>query len=620
MLATLGSSFLFLALTAALLQGLGVFSPKHIPPQHTRRFAQACFVATAAAFFTLMYGYITSDFSLENVFQNSHTKKPLLYKISGVWGNHEGSMLLWMLILAGYGAWYARRPLTTALQHTTTALLGCINTGILLYILGVSTPFITLFPTPKQGQDLNPLLQDPALALHPPFLYLGYIGFAVPYALALAALLKRAAPTEWTTSLLRYTLAAWSFLTIGIGLGSFWAYYELGWGGWWFWDPVENASLLPWLAGLTLIHAAIITHKKQALQSWTLLLALLTFSLSLVGTFLVRSGLLTSVHSFASDPTRGLFMLVLIVLTIGTGLLIYALRAPKLARGNPVELYTPAGGMLLGNVLLITSCGTVLLGTLYPLLLEAVGNSTISVGAPYFEATFVPLMLPLLGLMALAPLLGSGRKNYLKLALATVLGGVALCLYFQPPTIMAAAGFILAAAVTFTAIFSYTKQRTLSFSLAHGGMALAIIGMITASTLQQTKTFTLEQGQSADFNGYTLTLNSIESAVIGTYQTVIAKVDVYQGTRFQATLAPEKRFYFARQMMTSEIGLYGKGLSDLYLILGESQKEADGTIKYWSFQVLYNPFIRLIWLGLLLSALGAVLGIRKRIVSQPNIL
>ncbi|MDX1424463.1 MAG: heme lyase CcmF/NrfE family subunit, partial [Kiloniellales bacterium] len=369
----------------------------------------------ATAFLALMQAYVVSDFSVLNVAQNSHSAKPLLYKITGVWGNHEGSMVLWILILALFGAAVALfgGNLPETLKARVLAVQAWIAAGFLLFTILTSNPFARLVPAPADGADLNPLLQDPGLAFHPPMLYTGYVGFSIAFSFAIAALIEGKVDAAWARWVRPWTLVAWSFLTAGIALGSWWAYYELGWGGWWFWDPVENVSFMPWLMGTALLHSAIVVEKRDALKVWTILLAILTFSLSLIGTFIVRSGLLTSVHAFATDPERGLFILILLCLTIGGSLALFAWRAPALKSGGLFDPISREGALVLNNLLLATACATVFLGTLYPLFVEALGGAKISVGEPYFNATFVPIMVPLVVAMAVGPLLPWKRADLL---------------------------------------------------------------------------------------------------------------------------------------------------------------------------------------------------------------
>src|SRR6516162_9035675 len=417
MIAELGHYALVLALALALVQacvpmiGARKDDPVLMAVAGPTAVAQFCFVAIAFAALTMCY--VRSDFSVVNVFENSHSAKPLIYKLSGVWGNHEGSMLLWVLILALFGALVALfgNNLPVTLKATVLAVQGFLAATFHLFILVTSNPFARLVPAPFEGRDLNPILQDVGLAVHPPMLYLGYVGFSITFSFAIAALIEGRIDPAWARWVRPWTLAAWMCLTCGIAIGSFWAYYELGWGGWWFWDPVENASLMPWLAGTALLHSAVVMEKREALKVWTVLLAILTFSLSLIGTFLVRSGVITSVHAFASDPTRGIFILAILIGFIGGALALFAWRAPLLRQGGLFAPISREGALVLNNLLITTACATVFVGTLYPLALEALTGEKISVGAPFFNLTFAPLFIPLLIAVPFGPLLPWKRAD-----------------------------------------------------------------------------------------------------------------------------------------------------------------------------------------------------------------
>ncbi|MGH6719239.1 MAG: heme lyase CcmF/NrfE family subunit, partial [Alphaproteobacteria bacterium] len=457
MIAELGHFALILALLVALVQAtIPLFGAARGDPNLMAvapSAAVAEFALIAVAFIALMHAYVVSDFSVANVFENSHSLKPMLYKVAGLWGNHEGSLVLWMLMLTLFGAGVALAGgnLPPAFKARVLAVQAMIGTGFLAFMVTTSNPFLRLDPAPLEGRDLNPLLQDPGLAFHPPFLYLGYVGLSITFSFAVAALIEGRVDAAWARWVRPWTLAAWCALTLGIAMGSWWAYYELGWGGFWFWDPVENASFMPWLAATALLHSAMVVEKRNALKSWTILLAIVAFSLSLMGTFLVRSGVLTSVHAFATDPTRGVFILALLVVAIGGSLALYAVRAPTL---RPEGVFAPLsreGGVVLNNLLLAAACAGVLLGTLYPLLLGAVGGGTVSVGPPYFERVFVPIMVPLIVAMAAGPLVPwkrgdlaglAGRLGVMAAAAAAAwIVGVALV---APATVVSALGLALA--------------------------------------------------------------------------------------------------------------------------------------------------------------------------------
>ena len=540
MIAEIGHYALVLALFLSLVQAslplwgaardkaawMGLAAPAAI--------GQAVFIL--GAFLALTYLYVVSDFTVANVAANSHSAKPLLYKISGVWGNHEGSMVLWVMILAFFGAAVALfgSNLPPTLKSRVLAVQGMIGAGFLLFILLTSNPFLRLLPPPVDGGGLNPILQDPGLAFHPPFLYLGYVGFSMAFSFAVAALIEGRVDAAWARWVRPWTLAAWAALTLGIAMGSWWAYYELGWGGWWFWDPVENASLMPWLAGTALLHSAIVVEKRDALKSWTIFLAILTFGLSLLGTFLVRSGVLTSVHSFANDPERGVFILLLMILSIGGALTLYALRAPGLKGGGLFAPISREGALVLNNLLLTTAVATVLIGTLYPLILDVLGGGKVSVGPPFFNFTFVPIVAPMVLAMAIGPSLAwkrgdiaalSGRL-WVALAGAVLLGLVAWYV-FQPGPVLAVVAFALAAWLTVGTVLEFAERIKLTsgppaavlrrmrttpralhgMTLAHLGLAVAIIGM-TGTAWQKEVVTSLAIGGEVALRDYTFRLES----------------------------------------------------------------------------------------------------------------
>ncbi|MFM2129105.1 MAG: hypothetical protein RL477_651, partial [Pseudomonadota bacterium] len=502
-----------------------------------RAAAIAQFVFVAAAFFGLMHAFAVSDFSVVNVAQNSHSAKPMLYKVAGVWGNHEGSMLLWVLILALFGAAVAAfgRNLPPALRARVLAVQGMIGFAFLLFILATSNPFLRADPAPVDGRGLNPILQDPGLAFHPPFLYLGYVGFSVAFAFAVAALIEGRVDAAWARWVRPWTLAAWCALTLGIALGSWWAYYELGWGGFWFWDPVENASFMPWLAGTALLHSAIVVEKRDALKSWTILLAILTFILALMGTFLVRSGVLTSVHTFASDPGRGLFILALLLLAAGGSLGLYAWRAPALRTGGLFAPVSREGGLVLNNLLLATATATVLLGTLYPLILEALDAGKVSVGAPYFNLTFVPIMAPLIAAMGVGPMLAWKRGDLMgvlaRLRAAAIVTGLVIsaAILLNKGPLMAVLGLGLACWL-FTGALTELAERVRLFrapwresasrlvhlpraavgmTVAHAAMAMIVLGITASASWQSERVLVMAPGDAVEIAGYRVALDRV---------------------------------------------------------------------------------------------------------------
>jgi cytochrome c-type biogenesis protein CcmF len=597
--------------------------------------AVAQFVLIAGAFIALMNAYITSDFSVFNVAENSSSLKPMLYKVTGLWSNHEGSMVLWVFILSLFGAAVALfgDNLPPSLRARVLAVQGMIGTGFLVFILFTSNPFLRLNPAPLDGQGMNPVLQDPGLAFHPPFLYLGYVGFSVAFSFAVAALIEGRVDGAWGRWVRPWTLAAWCALTIGIAMGSWWAYYTLGWGGWWFWDPVENASFMPWLVGTALLHSAIVVEKRDALKSWTILLAIVTFSLSLIGTFLVRSGVLTSVHAFAVDPARGAFILVLLVLAIGGSLTLYAVRAPRLAAGGLFAPISREGALVLNNVLLATAAATVFLGTLYPLFLDAVGGPKVSVGFPFFNRTFVPLMVPVLIAVACGPLLAwkrgdlRGAMQRLWVAFAAALAVLLIGLYlagFKP--VLALLGLGLAAWVAtgsllewaervklFRASLGESWRRALNLprsaygmTLAHFGLAVSVAG-IAASAFEVERIELLHPGDNLDVAAYQLHFDGTEKVEGPNFTADRATIIVSHDGRAIATLHPERRFFPLQQMTTSLTAIRTNFLADLYVALGDPDDKGGSTIRaYW------KPLTPWIWIGAVIMAMGGGLSLLDR--------
>ena len=577
------------------------------------------FVLVATGFFALMYAHITDDFSVLNVAMNSHSAKPLLYKITGTWASHEGSMMLWVLILTLFGAAlsFLSPDMPLIIRARALAVQGMTGVGFLAFILFTSDPFMRLFPAPQDGQDLNPLLQDPGLAFHPPGLYMGYVGFSSVFSLAAALLMTDDIDAHWAKYLRPWVLGAWACLTMGIAGGSWWAYYELGWGGWWFWDPVENAALMPWLAGTALLHSIATSMHRGALLRWTLLLSIVTFSLSLLGTFLVRSGILTSVHTFAVDPERGVFVLVLLGLATGGALTLYAVRAHKLPES---PLFTPIsreGALLLNNLFICSACATLVTGTLYPIILNALGGGSVSVGAPYFNATIVPLMLPVLFIMGFAPFLRWKQADLrsvfgaMKIALALALLATIVTLYIYGfHHIMGVVALALGAWLVGGTIEDGLRHRLHIFVhlprlLGHAGIGIAVIGM-AGSVYNQEYAFTMQQGDARDIGGYHLSfiaLNDIEGA---NYQAQRGTFTIARKGN-QTILYPEWRFYPVQGMPLSHVSLDFNILEDLYLALGEEQIDQKGAQNHVvRFQI--HPLAPWIWIGGIIAALGGFVG------------
>lgn len=624
MLPELGQVLLVCALLAALLQavlplwgaqrGRGAWMAVAVPAA----FAQL--VLVAGAFAVLTIAFVQQDFSVRYVAENSNTVLPLAYRYSAVWGAHEGSLLMWVLVLALWGGavalWSKRLPDTV--RARVLGVMGIISLGFIAFLFFTSNPFARLLPAPLEGRDLNPLLQDPGLIIHPPMLYIGYVGFAVPFAFAIAALLDGHVDARWLRWTRPWTNVAWGFLTLGIALGSWWAYYELGWGGWWFWDPVENASFMPWLAGAALIHSQAVTEKRGSFASWTLLLAIAAFALSLLGAFLVRSGVLTSVHSFAADPSRGAFILVFLALVIGAALLLYALRAGALGSDDPRRGFMPTSRetlLLANNLLLAGACAMVLLGTLYPLLADALGLGKVSVGPPYFGTLFIVLMAPLVALLPFGPLVNWQRDQASKrLALLAPWAGLALLLgvlaWFMAPQgkLKAAAGVAAAAWVALgTARFIWTRLRgngrfnaeMVGMLLAHTGVAVFLIGALLVEALNVQRELALSPGHDLEVSGYTLRFEGVDHQQGPNYVSDRGHVRVLQGGRELALLHPEKRAYASGGQMMTEAGIHARVRGDVYVALGEPLGN-----NAWAVRVHIKPFVRWVWLGALLMALG----------------
>ncbi len=640
MIAEIGQFALILATLTALVQGIfplaGAARGETSWMAVARPAAQVQFVLIAIAFGALTYGYVVSDFSILNVVENSHSAKPLLYKITGVWANHEGSMLLWVLILSLFGAILASFAgnLPPTLRARVLGVQGLIGFAFLTYSLVTSNPFERINPAPFNGNGLNPLLQDPGLAFHPPFLYLGYVGFSVAFSFAIAALLEGRVDPAWARWVRPWTLAAWGFLTLGIALGSWWAYYELGWGGWWFWDPVENASFMPWLAGTALLHSAIVVEKRDALKSWTVLLAIITFSLSLIGAFLVRSGVLTSVHAFATDPRRGLFLLAILVIAIGGSLSLYAWRAPALRATGGFKPVSREGAMVLNNLLLTTATATVFIGTLYPLVLDAMGGGKISVGAPYFNATFVPIMTPLVIAMALGPVLSWKRGDLwralgrLKLALVAALGVVALSLWLDSTRdFVAAFGMALAVWLFAGTLAEFTGRIKLGraslaenwrrarglpraaygMTIGHMGMAVVIAGITASSAWQSEVIRYMSPGQTALVAGYAFRFDGVSSGQGPNYTAQRGTFTVTKGGRKVATMVAEKRFYEVQRRSTTEAAIYTTWLADLYAVIGDPNGKGGFAVRLY-----HNPLVPWIWIGAIIMFAGGVVSLSDR--------
>jgi len=588
------------------------------------------------AFLALTHAYVVSDFSVENVFENSHSAKPLIYKLSGVWGNHEGSMLLWVLILSIYGSAVALfgQNLPMELRARVIAVQGAVGLAFLLFIVLTSNPFQRIDPAPIEGNGLNPILQDPALAFHPPFLYAGYVGLSIAFAFAVAALIEGRVDAAWARWVRPWTLAAWMFLTVGIAMGSWWAYYELGWGGWWFWDPVENASLMPWLVATALIHSAIVVEKRNALKIWTVLLSILAFSLSLMGTFLVRSGVLTSVHAFAVDPERGTFILMILCLFIGGALALFAWRAPSLKAGGLFAPVSREGSLVLNNLLLCVSCLAVFVGTLYPLALETISNEKISVGPPYFNLTFGPIILPLLLLVPVGPFLAwkrgdvglAMRRLWIALAVAVAVGLIMLAVNVRGPW-LAPVGFAVAAWLVLGALTDLASRislfkvplatswhrlaglprSALGTVFAHGGLGLMVAGIIAISLWKVEVIVALKPNESAAVGAYQVTFLGETPLTGPNYTGRVGSFRLSKDGQELTTLRSEKREFKPSGMPTTEVGLYQTMLGDVYVVMGDTAGDGARAVRLY-----YNPFVNFIWLGAAIMFAGGLLSLSDR--------
>jgi len=648
MIAEIGQLALSLALCIALVQGvlplLGS-SGNHLAWMTVARpAAQTVFALVGLAFTCLTYAFIANDFSVAYVAANSNTALPLHYRIAAVWSGHEGSLLLWMLMLAGWSAVVsvANRNLPESMTARVLAILGLVSAGFLVFLLFASNPFIRLEMPPAEGRDMNPLLQDPGMVFHPPLLYMGYVGFSVAFAFAIAALLSGRLDAAWARWSRPWTTVAWSFLTLGIALGSFWAYYELGWGGWWFWDPVENASFMPWLVGTALVHSLAVSDKRGSFRSWSVLLAIAAFALSLVGTFLVRSGVLSSVHAFATDPKRGIFILVLLALTIGGSLAVYAWRVPAIRGGGRFDLLSRESALAGNNLLLTVAAGCVMLGTLYPLALDAIGAGKISVGAPYFETVFFPLIVPAIALMGMGVVVPWKRGTLADLtlhlswpAIASVVAGLIAILVAMPGSWRSGLAVALATwvlATCFSTLWIRMRSRDgaaarlralttasrahYGMLLAHIGVAVFIFGVAVVKTCEREQEVRIKPGETVQVSEYVFRLDGLAEVRGPNYTAARATLSVTRRGEAIAVLHPEKRVYEVRRMVMTEAAIDRGFTRDLYVALGERLQSGG-----WIVRVQVKPFVGWIWIGCILMGLGGVLAAsdrRYRLRTQPR--
>ena len=636
MLPELGQIALILALLIAVLQAVmpiaGAQRGKTGWMAVARPAAYAQLLLVSIAFVILTVAFVTQDFSVKYVADNSNSLLPMIYRYTAVWGAHEGSLLLWTLVLAVWNAAVASfsRGLPDQVIARVLGVIGLVSVGFLAFLIFTSNPFVRLLPAPMEGRDLNPLLQDVGMIIHPPMLYVGYVGFVVPFAFSIAALIDGKVDARWLRWTRPWTNIAWGFLTIGIALGSWWAYYELGWGGWWFWDPVENASFMPWLAGAALLHSQAATEKRGSFRGWTLLLAIAAFSLSLLGAFLVRSGVLTSVHAFAADPSRGLFILIFLGVVIGGSLLLYVARAPRLEQGAPFAASSRETLLLANNVLLTSACGMVLLGTLYPLIADALGLGKISVGPPYFGLLFLLLMAPLVLLLPLGPLTRWQREEPSRplrmlapwAALAIVLAVIG---YFLAPQgkWKTAAGIGTAAWVAFgTARFVWSRFKAkgsrftaemLGMTLAHGGIAVFLVGALLVEALNIQRELAMKPGQTLEVGRYAFQFQGVDEVAGPNYLSTRGHVQVLRGGAPLMLLHPEKRAYASGGQVMSEVGIHRNVFGDVYVALGESLGGESRAVR-----IHIKPFVRWIWFGAGLMALGGFVTATDRRFRKPE--
>jgi cytochrome c-type biogenesis protein CcmF len=641
MIPELGHFALMLALGLALIQGVmpivGTRSNDPVLMSIAAPAALAQFAFVAIAFIALAVSYVTSDFSVLNVYENSNTQMPLIYRLTSIWGNHEGSMMLWVSILTFFGALVAAfgTNLPVVLKANALAVQAWIAAAFELFILLTSNPFVRIPNAPFEGQDLNPILQDPGLAFHPPMLYLGYVGFSIAFSFAIAALIEGRIDAAWARWVRPWVLVAWMCLTLGIAGGSYWAYYELGWGGFWFWDPVENASLMPWLAGTALLHSAVVMEKRGALKVWTILLAILTFSLSLIGTFLVRSGVLTSVHAFAVDPRRGVFILGILVLFIGGALALYAWRAPLLKQGGLFAPISREGALVFNNLFLTTACATVLVGTLYPLALEALTGAKISVGPPFFDLTFGPLFIPLMVVMPFGPLMGWKRGDLYgaaqRLLAAAMLAALATAAAFAlqqggpvlAPFGLGVAVFVMAGAVTdmvertliFRVPFRAALQRALGLprsawgtAFAHFGIGVTLMGIVGVTAWGSERIAEIKPGASLDIAHYRVTFDGTFNRAGSNYRDVVGRFTIHRlNGELIGNMQPSRRAFPDRNMATTEAALMSRGFNQLYISIGDPNEDGSVPVRLY-----FKPFVLMIWLGAGIMFMGGAFSLSDR--------
>jgi cytochrome c-type biogenesis protein CcmF len=631
MIVEIGHFALILAACVALVQGVlplaGTINDNQRWQALAKPAATLQFLLIAFSFAVLAHGALTDDFSIKYIAGHSNSLLPTQYKFASVWGGHEGSLLLWMLMLSGWTLAVAifSRTLPLAMVARVIGILGLVSTGFLMFILITSSPFERLLPAPLDGKDLNPLLQDPGLVIHPPMLYMGYVGFSVAFAFAVSALLSGRMDAAWARWSRPWTIVAWIFMTAGIALGSWWAYYELGWGGWWFWDPVENASLMPWLFGTALIHALMVTDKRGGFKAWSVLLAIGAFSLSLLGTFLVRSGVLTSVHAFASDPKRGVFILIFLAVVVGVSLTLFAWRAPKATLGGKMGLVSRESMLIANSVLLVVATGAVLLGTIYPLIVDALNLGKLSVGAPYFNAVFVPLMVPVVFLMVPGGIAHWREARWAQLghdlrlpALAAVVAGVAIWTLTERGTWLTGMGMALATWVVVGLLMQIAIRMKKpgrippsfwGMHLAHLGIAVITVGITMVKSYEVERDVRMGLNDTVTIENYSFELTGVSDVDGPNYKALRGDIKVTKDGKYLEMLYPEKRKYFSSAMPMTEAGIDSGLFRDLYVSLGEP---IEGERLQWSVRVFYKPFVSWLWYGSILMVLGGLLAVSDR--------
>ncbi len=621
MINVFGNISLYISLFFVLWQIIKCTKKKYYFFKSNNIFILGLLLSLTISFFTLMLGYIISDFTILNVYQNSHSSKPLIYKITAVWGNHEGSMLLWLLVLSLFNYLIDKflNQKNSKFIEKTLQCQGVIILGFLLFTIITSNPFQKIASSNAEGLGFNPILQDPILAIHPPFLYVGYVGFSAVFSLGIAVLTLTSKNAEilWFQYIKTFTMIAWSFLTAGIALGSIWAYYELGWGGWWFWDPVENASLMPWLLGTALLHSLMIVEKNKSLQIWILLLSILTFLLSIVGTFLVRSGILTSVHTFALDPDRGIYILIFMTILGGYSLLLLAKKTNYFQSRQHYSFLSKEGSILTNNILMIVVCATVFLGTIYPLMIETITGNKISVGEPYYNSTVIPIMIPGLIIMGIGPLLAWKKdsfKRIIKISLPSIvltafLTG-AFIFFYKFINLLGLIGVILSFWIVSNSflIFLYKKSYSPGSLIAHLGIGLLILGITGSSVWQQEKIVRLNLKDKVVLNKYTIIFQEINEIKAQNYVAIQGNFLVSKNGYLVTNLKPEKRFYPVTNIITTEASINTNFLRDLYITLGDGNPN-----KGWVISVYINPLVMWIWIGALLVFIGGIFTIRKNL-------